>query len=76
LYAQSLSAGVKPADALAAEVIVSPLPTFTLEIPGGAGATVLREQKVKSTHSGNTNIVFFILTVLVAQKPQPCQNLI
>lgn len=71
LYAQSRSALVNFADAFAALVIVSALLTFTFEIPGpagGAAAFLELLQNAKNKHSGNTKIVFFILTVLVAQK--------
>lgn len=52
-------------DADAALVMVSPLPTFTLEIP--VGVTVFFEllQKASRKQSGRAKIVFFILNVFV-----------
>ena len=43
---------------------------FTLDIPGPAGGVVVffwLLQLARSAHNGNTNNVFFILTVLLTQ---------
>lgn len=77
LYAQSRFAFVKFAEALAALVIVSARLTFTFEIPGPAGgvaAFLELLQNAKNKHSGNTKIVFFILTVLYRKNHNRAKN--